>query len=210
LASQEKKQRILNLKTNKMAAITQERWNEAQIAERKAHIHSFEDGRAWYGKIYQRYFDYIGLSLDVQGKSILEIGCADFPALGYCHNIGKSYIIEPMPSDYLNRMIEGKDITLFKEPCEELTLPKVDEVWLLNVLQHVIDPDVIINQCKDAAKVIRFFEPINYPIEPCHPHQFTLDYFRGHFGDCVKHYPMNPTEPEFHTWENAYGVYEKI
>ena len=43
--------------TNTMAAITQERWNEAQIAERKAHIHTFEDGRAWYGKVYQRYFE---------------------------------------------------------------------------------------------------------------------------------------------------------
>ncbi len=189
--------------------ITRERWQQAQIAERAAHVHTFEEGRSWYEKIYPRYFSYLGINPDLRLEWIIEIDCADFPALGHCKNLFNCIIIEPMPSEYLDKMIEGKNIALIKAPCEDVVLPKVNEVWLLNVLQHVIDPDKIINQCKEAADVIRFFEPINYPTNEPHPHLFTLDYFKSHFGECVNHYPPNPNEPEFHQWENAYGVWRK-
>ena len=166
-----------------------ESWKTAQIEERKMHTADKETAIKDYALSYEQYFSYVETSKNQKGKSIIEIGCADIPALYFCSDYNQSYIIEPMPSAILTELIQDKQIILFSDPSEELEFPKVDEIWLFNVLQHVIDPDVIINKAKESASVIRFFEPINCVMDICHLHYFTLDYFIGHFGlDAVKHY----------------------
>jgi len=188
--------------------ISNETWQQAQINERKQHVDPFEKGQSSYFHAYQQYFQHIGLFFNLEGKSIIEIGPADHPALGFCKNYSKSYVIEPMPSSHLARILSDKNIELIKKPAENYKFPKVNEVWLFNVLQHVIDPDVIIEKSKEAADIIRFFEPINMGRDKCHLHSFNAKYFKDYFGDCVKIYPYNPSAVGFHTHECAYGVFE--
>lgn len=187
-----------------------QRWQKAQEEERKHHTGSLEQGINAYRHTYDEYFRYTGGDRDQTGKTIIEIGCADVPALYYCKGFARGIVVEPMPSDILIELARCTDpfLQIVTLPAEHFDFPECDEIWLFNVLQHVIDPDVIINKAKAAAKVIRFFEPINDHIDVCHLHSFTLDYFKGHFGDCVIHYEDHKGRVQgFHEHECAYGAW---
>ncbi|HEU5290949.1 MAG TPA: hypothetical protein VFU05_09925 [Cyclobacteriaceae bacterium] len=185
--------------------ISKERWDAAQIAERSFHKEDFQTGYNHYAESYRQYFQHLGIDYDLQGKNIVEIGPADFPALAYCKNAGTgSIIIEPMPSEHLKRF----GLTIKTDLAEDAEY-QADEVWLLNVLQHVMNPYEIVERAKKQASVIRFFEPINYGIDDCHPWNLTMDMFREWFGEVVKYYPPNQPVKNFHTWECAYGVWIK-
>jgi len=188
--------------------ITSDRWNEAQQAERDCHDRLIDKigesaTHSHYQQTYQHYFDYLGIEPDQHGKTIVEIGCADYPALEWCNNVN-GILIEPLPSDRLNQFVDSRaDITLIKAKVEDIELPECDEVWLLNVMQHVQDPDLFIEKCK-RAKVVRFFEPIDCGICVHHPHTFTQEWYEKRFGDCVKRYlPVL----NFHGANCVYGVW---
>lgn len=185
--------------------VTQQQWLKAQEEERKFHNEDFETGFHHYLDSYAQYFEHLDIHYNLAGKNVVEIGPADFPALGYCKNRGKNcLIIEPMPSEHLKRF----EIQINTGMAEDVVY-EADEVWLFNILQHVIDPYKIVERAKNQSKVVRFFEPINYGINECHPWNLTMEMFREWFGDCVKHYPAGQNVKNFHTWECAYGVWEK-
>jgi len=183
--------------------ITKEDWLEAQKAERTQHTMSYEEGSKHYKNSYDNYFRYLGIGYNHKGKTIVEIGCADFPALEHCQ-VKKGICIEPMPSDILKAIAERKGLEIIAAPVEEINIPKCDEIWLLNVMQHIIDPDLFVEKCKEAAKVVRYFEPINYPTCVYHPHTFTLEDFQRWFTN-PNYY--NDKAPGFHEAECAYGAY---
>lgn len=187
-----------------------QRWQKAQQEERKHHSGSLSDGVEAYRESYRQYFEHLDTQALQTDKIIMEIGCADVPALMFCSGYKPSYIIEPMPSPILLELTKELPITILVAPAEDTVFPLVDELWLFNVLQHVIDPDVIINKCKEAASTIRFFEPINDHIDVCHLHTFTLEYFQKYFGTCTKHYEDHKGRVKnFHEHEAAYGVWKK-
>lgn len=185
-------------------SISKERWIHAQEAERTFHSESFEDGYNHYMESYQYYRTHLQINPNLEGKNICEIGPADFPALAYCLNPGaKCVIIEPLPSEYLKRF----NIPIITDPAEDAEY-NVDEVWLFNVLQHVINPYLIVERAKKQSKVIKFFEPINYGVNDPHPWNLTMEMFQEWFPGSVKYYPPNQPVHNFHTHECAYGVYK--
>ena len=186
-----------------MVSITHDRWLQAQEAERGYHKEDFDTGRAHYADSYRQYFSHVGKPGNP--TVIVEIGPADFPALAYVEHLQGSLIIEPMPSDYLKRF----NIPIITEPAET-AIYEADEVWLFNVLQHVINPGEIVERAKKQAKMIRFFEPINTAINDAHPWSLTMGMFKEWFGDCVVYYPANPGAVNFHTAECAYGVWHRV
>lgn len=191
--------------------ISTERWNEAQAAERKYHNFSYDEGRKHYHKSYATYFSLLGMHFDLKGSSVTEIGPADFPALAYCTNYATSVVIEPMPSTWLMKSIDNKPIVLIKEAVENIypdELPETKEVWIFNVMQHIIDPDEFIDQCKTIGEIVRFFEPINYPTSVHHPHAFDIDDFKNWFPDenCVQLY-KGGSVAGFHQADCAYGTF---
>jgi len=188
--------------------ITKKQWETAQRREKEWHKRARGNQEAAHREACKQYFEYVGLGQNIQGKNIIEVGPGDYPALMYCENIGKSIIIEPLPSEKLKENIKNLPIELIEKSAENVKFPTVDEVWLFNVLQHVIDPVKIIENAKQSAKVIRFFEPINYGLDSMHLHNFDMNYFMDHFGKCVKRYPPNLGAKNFHSHECAYGVYK--
>ena len=191
-------------------ASLKEQWDRAQLAERKEHAFSMEEGKAHFANTYANYFVRLGIDDFQDGKKIIEIGSADFPALSFCRNFEKAIVIEPMPSEILKTICRKKSITLIKAPAEVSEFPEVDEVWILNVLQHVMDPNLIIEKAKKCADIIRFFEPVNQPKNEYHLHTFSLEDFYNYFEKAVvKHY--NPTDPVigFHNSPCAYGTWKK-
>lgn len=183
--------------------ITQDRWHEAQIAERICHKFDRKQGESHYKNTYNTYFKY----LDIKDSKnyIIEIGCADFPALQWV-KFGKGVFIEPMPSDILKDIAKELNCDIIEKPVEKIDIPKCDEIWLLNVMQHVIDPDLFISKCKESTKIIRFFEPIDWPIEIYHPHTFTFDWYKGHFPHAKLY---DGKHPNFHEAKCAYGIWSQ-
>lgn len=187
-----------------MERISKERWQEAQQAERKCHTYNRKEGEHYYKRTYETYFNFLGIK-DMD-KVVIEIGCADFPALQHI-KVKKGILVETMPSPILEEISKENNLEIIKSPVEEIELPLCDEIWLLNVMQHVIDPELFIEKCKKSAKVIRFFEPIDWPIEVYHPHTFTLEWYKGHFPDAKLY---SEKLPYFHEAKCAYGIWLQV
>jgi len=187
--------------------ITLETWENAQFHERKWHDKN-PLTREQAEVYYQGYFDHLDIDRDCKGKTIIEIGSADIPALSFCENV-KGIIIEPLPSDKLLLTAKEKGIELIKLRAEDYYFPKVDEVWMFNILQHVINPDVIIQKSLVASNCVRFFEPIEFGTDRMHLHNFTMDYFKQFFQD-VRRYERHEGLETFHKHQCAYGVNYKI
>jgi len=194
-------------------AIAMERWLQAQKAEREQHTMSPIEGMIHYGKAYRHYFKFVGLGQDLHGLNVIEVGPADFPALAHCKNWGTAIIVEPMPSEILENTCKEQNITLVTKPFEDCipldfgAWEGTTEVWLFNVLQHVIDPNLFIGVAKTFADRIRFFEPIDQPITEYHPHSYSLKDFQSWFGQ-VNLYAGKSVEG-FHEADCVYGLWQK-
>jgi hypothetical protein len=187
--------------------ISQERWQEAQNGEILHHINEpLDSSYAHYGDIYEKYFNYLDINKDLNNKSIMEIGPARFAGLLYCNNYEKSYVVEPLTFEGVKPYYEGKNIEFINEIYEDCDSPIVDEIWFLNVLQHVKNPDQLIEKAKKHSKVIKFFEPIDTEINNEHPFSFSENDYKYYFGDSVKRYI--PQDNTFHNASCVYGVYK--
>ena len=145
--------------------INKDRWVIAQEEEKLHHIHeSTEDSLNKWKDIYDFYFRYLEINLDLNNKTILEIGPARVSALLYCNNYGPSFIVEPTKYDDTEHLYINKDITFIRDLYEDCESPIVDEIWLFNVLQHIQNPDLFIDKCKKSAKIIKFFDSLKYSI----------------------------------------------
>lgn len=179
---------------------TQSRWQEAQAAEIAVASYDKENSR----RATQYIFDYLGIEPDQQGAMIVEIGCGPYPATSFVVNL-EPILIEPLGFNQLNRMIGAQWI---RAPFEDTEIKQADEVWLFNCIQHVRDPELVITKAKEIAKVIRFFEPVDYPTCVYHPHTFTQDDFVRWFGDSVKRY--TDRLPGFFDDDCCYGTWKCV
>jgi hypothetical protein len=195
--------KLITMKT----PIDKQRWILAQNEEKLHHTHESDDEayKKW-NDIYSFYFRYLNIDTDLNNKSIIEIGPARIAALLYCNNFSNSYIVEPTTYENSEILYQDKQINFIRETYEDCDSPKVDEIWLFNVLQHIIDPDKFIEKAKKNCNIIKFFEPINTPIEVHHPHSFTENDYKNYFGDSVKLY-KGGTEI-YHTADCVYGIYK--
>ena len=183
-------------------------WEKAQKLEQAWHL-KHPGSIEHYRRVYINYFKFLGIDYKGLGsKIILEIGPGMYPALMYCSNYN-GILIEPNHYVELDINVYSKPINVVRKPAEDFNFGEVDEVWLLNVLQHVIDPELIIKKAKEAAQIIRFFEPINTPVNDTHLHSFTMDSFLKWFGNYVNYYPPHPESTDFHKHECAYGIWER-
>lgn len=190
--------------------ITIDRWLQAQSGEKEHHeVDPVEVSYEHYRRAYDYYFKYLDIDKDLKGKSVIEIGPGRIAALLFCENYSDGCIIEPTHYEGISHLYDRKNLRVVQNLVESCVLHEVDEVWIFNVLQHVQDPDKLIAKCKSAAKVIRFFEPVDLPTNNEHPFSFSMDDFRGYFGDCVKEYEAGQGIEGFHGARCAYGVWKK-
>jgi glycosyltransferase involved in cell wall biosynthesis len=175
---------VLKLKTMEHVDYEMEKsfWNDC--------TNTFDEDLKHY--IYARYMnikqDYY--SFDVEGKSILDIGGGPTSMLLKTTNLKKGKVIDPI--EYPKWTIErynSKNIDVVVDIAENANEEGWDEVWIYNCLQHVIDPQKIIENAKKSAKVLRIFEWINIPPHDGHPHCLTkenLDAWIGGSGNTTQ------------------------
>lgn len=181
-------------------AISKDRWLQAQDAEVRVVDYNRENSE----RAYRNIFKYLGLSFDQEDKSIAEIGCGLYPAVYFCENV-QAIVFEPLFSKP-----EHCGLNIFWNRCafEEFKYHfGVDEVWIYNCLQHVIDPEAIVKKSKDVSRVVRFFEPVDYPTCTYHPHTFSQSDFERWFPNSVQRYTDRLVG--FFDSDCVYGTWEK-
>jgi hypothetical protein len=118
------------------------------------------------------------------GKSILDIGGGPVSLLLKVVHASRRVVADPCdyPPWVYDRYYEA-GIEPYVMKGETLTEPEqFSEVWIYNCLQHVDHPEVIIDNAKRLAPVIRVFEWLNVP--PCngHPHTLTAELLDAWYG----------------------------
>lgn len=125
-----------------------------------------------------QYHHNAGPQFDLGGKSVLDVGGGPVSLLLKTTHRGSCCVVDPIqyPNWVLERYKEAS-IEYIQETGENiLNIEKIknrsfDEAWIYNVLQHTIDPKLIITSVKKIAKRIRIFEWINIPPHSGHPHE---------------------------------------
>lgn len=188
--------------------ITKERWVEAQRGERVFHDkHTIDFAIKHYENAYNYYFEYLDIDKNLSGKSVLEIGPAKCAGLLYCSNFSSAYIVEPTPYEDTEILYKEKGIKVIRDLYEDCDPPFVDEVWILNLLQHVQDPDRLIEKVKQNCKAVKFFEPLDMAVDNEHPHTFSVTDLEEYFDkESVKIYTPKGL-PGFHGVRCGYGTY---
>ena len=131
--------------------------------------------------------------IDLHDKDILDIGGGPVSLLLKASKNSRRTVADPCdyPAWVGERYkAQGIDYNQIKgEDVDTITKDvKYDEVWIYNCLQHVDDPEKIIQNAKNALKsggVLRIFEWINMPTNTAHPHSLTkesLDAWIGQSG----------------------------
>lgn len=120
---------------------------------------------------YGRYPSY-----DLKGRSVIDIGGGPCSLLLKSINAGAMVVVDPLPvPQWVTARYTCHGIRHACYACENLFSAEceADEVWIYNVLQHVRDPQVVIEKAMRALKpdgVLRMFEWIDIPTSPGHPH----------------------------------------
>lgn len=110
---------------------------------------------------------------NLEGKNVLDIGGGPVSMLLKCERRGVNCAVLD-PCDYPGWVWERYEYCGIDGIMEKGETPQRgswDEVWIYNVLQHVEDPTLIIQNARNSAPVIRLFEWIDLPAHEGHPQE---------------------------------------
>lgn len=105
---------------------------------------------------------------DMKGISVLDIGGGPASLLLKCVNV-KGKVVDPLDfPKWVSDRYELAGIAYELVSGEELNEINWDECWIYNVLQHVEDPEKVIENAMKAGKLIRIFEWVGMKPSPGH------------------------------------------
>ncbi len=161
------------------------KWEEAQVWEKKW----------WYSTVHNSLFEEqkqlvyanaMGLTftpdnktpyrIDLQGKSVIDIGGGPCSLLLKCYNGKKLMVVDPLEYPlWVKWRYEDCGIEFVQSKGEDIDkwlMERADEVWLYNVLQHTDSPEKIIESAQMYSDIIRLFEWVD--TKPTAGHLQTL------------------------------------
>jgi SAM-dependent methyltransferase len=128
---------------------------------------------------------------DLQGASVLDIGCGPVSLLLKCINFSSAVAIDPVDLPvFVKERYKAAGIEYIQMKGEDLDYTGFDEVWIYNVLQHVDHPPTLIANAIRAGKILRVFEWLEIGTAPGHPHnllEHELDEWFGGKGRVAPH-----------------------
>lgn len=144
---------------------------------------------------------------DLGGKSVIDIGGGPTSILLKAVNVTNPTVVDPCPYPaWIATRYKVAGIKYLLKTGEDFQpRAKYDECWIYNVLQHVQDPELIINNAKKYAKTLRIFEWIDLPAHPGHPHELKAKYLDKWLGGKGQVEDMNENGC---TGRAYYGVFE--
>jgi len=154
-------------------------WQEAQEWERNWHgdcANSFyeESKQLGYAKrmgLTMTRDDKTPYNLDLKGASVLDIGGGPVSLLLKSVNGGNLVVADPCNyPEWVKSRYEDHGIQCERTRGEDLDTGGFDEAWIYNCLQHTEDFHAVLANARRAAKIIRIFEWIDFPISAGHNH----------------------------------------
>lgn len=193
-------------------------WQIAQQSEREW----WEDCRNTYFEEEKqlKYAEKMGLRripgpktpyrFDMGGRSVLDIGGGPTSLLLKCDNV-RGIIVDPLEyPQWVYERYKLAGIEYKRGKGEDIDATGFDEVWLYNVLQHVEDPQRVIQNARKAGKVVRIFEWVDAQTNQCHIHKLdaaSLDLWLGSKGNLE---PVNDRESIKMYFGKFQGISETI
>lgn len=114
------------------------------------------------------------------GRSVIDIGGGPVSPLLKTIRLRRAVVIDPGNyPEWTVARYEHAGIEVIRQRAED-ALPlfdenEVDEAWVMNCLQHVIDPEKISREARRVAKLVRVFEWIGHGTSLGHPHNLMPD-----------------------------------
>lgn len=142
--------------------------------EEKQIVYAQKMGLKWFHNTKSPY------NIDLEGRSVLDIGGGVTSLLLKCVNRGECYVSDPIlvyAPDWITLRYSSAKIEPLIVPGEELLIEapdiQVDEVWIYNCLQHTSNPELICKNALKMGKIVRVFEWIDAHTNEGHPHMLT-------------------------------------
>lgn len=131
------------------------------------------DGSGWFSAPF-----------DLGGRSVLDIGGGPVSLLLKCRNRGDCAVLDPIRwPDWVHERYEAAGISYLQCRAESAHLSQVyDEVWIYNVLQHVQDPQKVIEVAIAHGRAVRVFEWLGGEPNAMHPNVMTREFLDGALG----------------------------
>lgn len=109
---------------------------------------------------------------DIEGKSVIDIGGGPVSLLLKCENRGDCAVVDPCSyPQWVSARYTEANILYSRSRGEDFNTGIWSEVWIYNVLQHTEDPELIIQNARNLASVVRIFEWIDIPAHEGHPQE---------------------------------------
>lgn len=193
--------------------MSNQQWDAAQEGE-AGYWGNCNNFRTWgeftkgelYGRemdLYREFGDAYG-ELNMQGRSILDVGGGPISMTLRCYNSHLMVVADPITwPPPVHRRYLNAGIQFLQVAGEDLPPPvrEYDEVWIYNVLQHVRDPQQVIEKAKayvaQGGGRLRIFEWLNIPADKCHPHVLTEMMLCEAFQDMCAHKIVTPVLNEY-------------
>ncbi len=113
---------------------------------------------------------------NLTGRSVIDIGGGPVSLLLKCTDFSWATVVDAARwPDWVHDRYAAAGIGYRQQEAEDLSCAQADEAWAYNCLQHVRDPELVIQKMREHAKVIRIFEWIDLEPYPGHPHKLTKD-----------------------------------
>jgi hypothetical protein len=131
-----------------------------------------------YAKYMELKIDECAIIRGLEGKKVLDIGGGPSSMLLKTFKLSRAKVIDPLKyPTWVYHRYDQANIEWEIEYGEQIKESdnSFDEVWIYNVLQHVTNPELIIQNAKKIAPSIRIFEWINIPPCPGHPQELTKE-----------------------------------
>lgn len=107
-------------------------------------------------------------------RSIVDIGGGPVSPLLKMSRLQCGVVVDPGHyPEWTVARYEHCGIAVIRMPAEQYlteTQEHFDEAWCMNVLQHTVDPEVIVAGMRRVADKVRIFEWVNTPPSLGHPH----------------------------------------
>ena len=145
------------------------------------------------------YFKRLGLketrmshwrfTFDMEGKSVIDIGGGPASFLLKCVNVHGTVVEPNSYPEWVYERYKAAGIRLLAVKAENFgpdAFPygdyNYDEVWMYNVLQHVEDPQKVVDNARRYGKLLRFFDWLDTPPHEGHPNTLTKELLDGWLG----------------------------
>lgn len=114
---------------------------------------------------------------DLGGRSVIDLGGGPVSMLLKTINGGHMTVIDPCQYPaWTQDRYEENGIELVRENAETYVSDvRYDEAWCYNVLQHVVDPEMVIATARRHAPLLRIFEWLETAPTEGHPHTLHAD-----------------------------------